>query len=239
MAEARQTDSTAPAAGEPAASEPVEPSDSRAAETAAPEREEHRRFKACSPSLTVVNPGQPTTPLTAGEKFRIFYRYSYDPCRILGSAFSAGIAQARDELDEYGQGAQGYGKRLGANLADTNLATFFGRFLLPTLLHDDPRYFRIGHSGTFKRRLLHAMFSPEWTRRDNGSSRFNYSRVLGDLMATSVGNAYYPEGDRGVEPTFSRAGTMLGTASASAVFQEFWPDIKARLFKKRKHDDGR
>jgi len=174
--------------------------------------------------------------LSARQKFRGFWRYTYDPCRLAADAFSAGISQAEDQLDEYGQGAEGYGKRLGANLADTNLATFFGRFLLPTLLHDDPRYFRIGASGSFKRRLVHAMLSPEWTRRDNGTHRVNYSRILGDLMATSVGNLYYPEDDRGAGPTFQRAGTMLGTASGSAVFQEFWPDIKARLFKKHKQD---
>ena len=115
---------------------------------------------------------------------------------------------------------------MGANLADTNLATFFGRFLLPSLLHDDPRYFRIGKSGTGKERLVHAILSPEWTRRDNGSHRFNYSRILGLLMAASVSNAYYPESDRGAAHTFKHAGTMIGEASGGAAFQEFWPDIR-------------
>ena len=199
-------------------------------------RDQHRLLKACAPTLTIVNPGEDTTPLTGHEKFRIFYRYSYDPCRIVAAGVSAGINQAEDGFHEYGQGAQGYGKRLGANLADTNLATFFGRFMLPTLLHDDPRYFRVGPTGTFKQRLMHAIISPEWTRRDNGTHRLNYSRILGDLMATSVGNAYYPDNDRGAGITFSRAGTMLGTASGSAAFEEFWPDIKARIFKKHKHE---
>jgi hypothetical protein len=176
-------------------------------------------------------------PLTTHQKFRIFYRQTYDPCRFLGAAVAAGISQAEDHLSGYGQGAQGYGKRFGADLADANLATFFARSLLPSLLHDDPRYFHIGKSGTFKRRLVHAVFSPEWTRRDNGTHRFNYSRVLGDLMAVSVANAYYPDTDRGAGKTFEHGASLIGTGSAYAVFQEFWPDIRAKLPGKKHKPD--
>jgi hypothetical protein len=207
-----------------------------AGEANGPAGTEHprRMFRACAPSLTIVNPGADESPLSVPNKFKIFYRYSYDPCRIAGAAFEAGINQARDEPHEYGQGAEGYGKRVGKNLADTNTSTFFARFLLPSLLHDDPRYFRIGASGATKRRLEHAIVSPEWTRRDNGTHRFNYSRVLGDLIASAIGNAYRPEDDRTAANTFRRTGIWLGTASGSAVFEEFWPDIRARLFKKHK-----
>ena len=222
-----------------AASAPIaQPSKADGANTYG-KQEHHKFLRACAPALTVVDDAPNVPPLTVHDKFKIFYRYTYDPCRIVGSAASAGISQARDDFHDYGQGAEGYGKRYGADLADTNLATFFGRFLLPSLLHDDPRYFRIGPSGTFKRRLFHAVISPEWTRRDDGTHRFNYSRVLGNLIATSISNAYYPEGDRGAGETFSRAGTMLGTASGTAAFQEFWPDIKRKLFKKHKQEPAK
>ena len=223
--------SSAPTSTPGALSAPITESGT-AAEARTPAPESHKTFRACAPRLTVVNPGEDQSPLTVRQKFRVFYRYTYDPCRYAGAAAVAGIRQAENDPEEYGQGAEGYGKRVGANLADTNMATFFARFLLPTLLHDDPRYFRIGTSGTTKQRVVHAVLSPEWTRRDNGTQRFNYSRVLGDLIAASIGNAYRPDDDRGAGDTFRRTGTMLGVASASALFVEFWPDIKARIFKK-------
>ena len=229
-----ETQDSSPLAEPGAVSAPIaQPSTSGEAK---PSQRRHGLLRACAPNFSIVNPGEDDSPLTVHQKFRIFYRYSYDPCRIAAAAVSAGISQAEDSFHEYGQGAQGYGKRFGAGLADANVATFFGRFLLPSLLHDDPRYFRIGPSGTFKQRLVHAMLSPEWTRRDNGTHRFNYSRVLGDLMASSVGNAYYPEEDRTAGHTFGRAATMLATASGSGAFEEFWPDIKAKLFKKHKQE---
>ncbi len=233
QSQASQNDRSSAPASPGAVSAPIaQPRVEGEAKTPAPEP--HKIFRACAPSLTVVNPGEDLSPLTVHQKFKIFYRYTYDPCRYAAAAAAAGIEQAQNEPEEYGQGAEGYGKRVGANLADTNLATFFARFLLPTLLHDDPRYFRIGKEGTFKRRMMHAIVSPEWTRRDNGTHRFNYSRVLGDLIAASIGNAYRPEDDRGAGHTFRRTGIMLGVASGSAAFTEFWPDIKAKLRKKHK-----
>jgi hypothetical protein len=199
------------------------------------EKQKHHKFlRACAPGLAVVDDAANVPPMTAGQKFEIFWRQLYNPCRYAGAAFAAGIDQAQDNFPEYGQGMEGYGKRFGVNLADTNLDTFFGRFLLPTLLHDDPRYFRIGPSGTFKRRLLHAILSPEWTRRDNGSHRFNYSKVAGTFMATAVGTAYYPESESDAGSFFARSFSRLGSASGNAAFQEFWPDIKRKLFKKGK-----
>lgn len=232
QSQASQSNS-APAFAPGALSAPIE-QPSTAAEAKAPPEDHHRTFSWCAPSELVVDDGPSVPPMSTRRKFRVFWRQQYNPCRYVGAAFSAGISQAEDQFHEYGQGMEGYGKRVGADLADTNLATLFGRSLLPILLHDDPRYFRMGPKGTLKQRVLHAIISPEWTRRDNGTSRFNYSRVIGDFMATSVGNAYYPEGDRGAGPTIRRGFTMLGTASGTALFQEFWPDIKARLLKKHK-----
>jgi len=218
--------------------DPISPPSSNAGEanTLPPEQEPRKKFRACAPSLTVVHPGEDESPLAVRQKFKIFYRYTYDPCLYAAAAAAAGIKQAQDEPEEYGQGAEGYGKRVGAKIADANLATFFGRFLLPSLLHDDPRFFRMGKSETTQRRMVHAVLSPEWTRRDNGTHRFNYSRVLGDLIAAAIGNAYRPEDDSGAGHTFRRTGIMLGTASGSAAFAEFWPDIKAKLFKKHKQE---
>lgn len=231
------TGDTAPAARPGALADPTtQPITQPRVEGAEPAEQRGHNFIACEPGLTVVNNRPDLPPLSPHEKFSIFYKQLYNPCRYVGAAFAAGISQAQDGLPGYGQGMEGYGKRVGANVADTALATFFGRSLLPTLLHDDPRYFRLGRTAGFKQRLMHAVLSPEWTRRDNGTHRFNYSRVLGDFMATGIGNAYYPESDRGAGPTFSRGFTMLGIASGTAAFQEFWPDIKAKFFRKHKSE---
>lgn len=168
-------------------------------------------------------------PLTPGEKFAIFYKNAYSPLRILSAGFSAGIDQAENQPKEYGQGAEGYGKRLGASMADAASSEFFGRFLLPTMLHQDPRYYRRYETG-FRRRLRYALTRVLVTRTDSGGRAFNYSQVGGALAAAGISNLYYPDEERGAGLTFSRFGFAIGAAAAVNFGREFWPDIAHKLF---------
>ena len=144
----------------------------------------------------------------------------------------AGVAQASDDLSGYGQGAAGYGKRLGAGLADETSAGFFTTFLFPSLLHQDPRYFRQG-SGPFKHRLAHAVIRPVVTRKDSGGRAFNWSGLLGGIAASSLSNAYYPTGDRGVGPTFTRVGWGVPFSALDHLIEEFGPDLERRFLRKK------
>src|SRR5579859_5808353 len=97
----------------------------------APVREERQLLRA----------GEPFTPLTAQQKWRVFVRHTYAPSTFINAGLDAGYTQATRGQAGYGQGAAGFGRRLGASLAVSESDTFFERFLFPTLLHQDPRYF--------------------------------------------------------------------------------------------------
>lgn len=196
----------------------------------AKDQETHQRVLGLAPMFNVVNDASKARPLSVGEKWKLFYRQTYDPFQFLATGVSAAISQADNQFPEYGQGMQGYGKRYGASLADSSLGAFFGNFALPSLLHDDPRYFRKG-SGPFKNRLLHAIGASVITRRDNGSSRPNYSNVFGNLIGCAIGNVYYPQSERTVSDTVSRGLQVTAAGSIGGIFQEFWPDIQKKLFK--------
>src|SRR5262249_17218165 len=148
-----------------------------------------------------------------------------DPYTLGYTAFAAGLAHANDDLAGYGRGAAGYGKRLGAGLADEASGGFFTAFLFPSLLHQGPRYFRQG-SGPFKTRLAHAVVRPMVTRKDSGERVFNWSGLLGSIAASSLSNAYYPPGDRGVGPTFTRVGWGIPSSAIDHLIDEFGPDLE-------------
>jgi hypothetical protein len=191
------------------------------------------RVLGLAPSYGVVNNPATAKPLTPRQKFRLFYRQATDPYHFISIGISAGFGQATDSLPEYGQGAQGYGKRYGAALADSTAAGFFGTFLLPSLLHEDPRYFRQG-SGTTRSRLWHAAKTSLITRHDDGSRCINYSNIVSGFFGSAIGNAYYPEQERELETTLQRGADHIPTASINAIVSEFWPDIHDRIFKKKK-----
>jgi hypothetical protein len=190
-----------------------------------------RRMMGIMSSRNVVG-GKESQPLTPRQKFGLFLRNASDPVQFLTVGLTAGISQAADSNPGYGQGAEGYGKRYGAAFANAASSEFFGSFLFPVMLHQDPRYFRKG-DGPFGSRLGNALTRVVVTRTDSGKRTFNLSYVLATLVSASISNAYYPQEERTAAKTFTRAGISMGTGAALAVGAEFWPDIARKLHRKQ------
>jgi len=183
------------------------------------EIEEHQRVLGIIPNFYVVYDSKNAVPLTTKLKFQMAYRVSIDPVSVIGAAALAGINQAGD-TPNYRQGAIGYGQRFGAAYADGLTDIMFGGAILPSLLHQDPRYFYQG-TGTIKSRMLHAMASPFICRGDNGRPEPNYSSLGGDLISSAISNAYYPQSNRVAGLTFDNFLLSTGERSLSAIVQEF------------------
>ena len=167
---------------------------------------------------------QNAAPLSPSQKFHLAMRSAVDPFQFVAAGLDAGIDQAQNSFPGYGQGAQGYFKRFGAGYADQFDGLLWGNAILPSLLHEDPRYFRKG-TGSFKRRLFYAISAAVITKNDNGTWGPNYANVLGNFVAGGISNAYYPSTDRGFGLTMQRAATVTAEGTIGAVFIEFWPDI--------------
>ena len=182
--------------------------------------EEHQRVLGVMPNFYVVY-SRDAPPLNTRQKFHLAWRSSVDPIGTLIIGGVSGIQQATNSFSGYGQGAQGYAKRFGANYADNFIGTMIGGAILPSLLKQDPRYFWKG-TGTVRSRVLYAIANAVVCKGDNGRRQFDYSRILGGLAAGGISNLYYPASDRsGISLTLENA--LLGTAESAAgnIFQEF------------------
>jgi hypothetical protein len=120
----------------------------------------------------------------------------------------------------YVQGAKGYGQRFGSIAADGVSDILIGGAILPSLLHQDPRYFYQG-TGTTSSRLIHAMLSPFICRGDNGRMQPNYSSLGGNLASSALSNTYYPESNRGLGLVFGTFAIGTGYRMVSGIAQEF------------------
>jgi hypothetical protein len=163
-------------------------------------------------------------PLDARRKLELAVDETIAPSRFLGSMFTSGITQARDGLPGYGQGWSGYGKRFGSSVASNASNHIFGTFLLPSVLHEDPRYF-VKVFGSPRSRILYAIERVVITRTDTGRNTFNWSGVLGGLMAEGLANSYLPDAERTTGKTFSRYGFRIGFSALDNVVKEYWPTI--------------
>jgi len=181
--------------------------------------EEKQRVLGVIPNFYVTyNPS--AVPLRPKQKFELAWKATVDPVNFGLTAAIAGIQQASNEFEGYGQGAQGYAKRYGASYADSIASTFIGSAILPSLFKQDPRYFYKG-TGSRHSRLFYALANAVICKGDNGHWQPNYSSLLGNLAAGGISNLYYPESDRDVTITFENALFGVGASAANNVLQEF------------------
>lgn len=180
--------------------------------------EEKQRILGIVPNFYVTYDRNPAS-LTSKLKFKLALRSLNDPMTLVGFLLNAGFYQAAD-YPGYRGGMPGYGQRLGATFAGGYTHLLIGDGLLPSLLHQDPRYFYQG-TGTTRSRLLHAFSSAIFTPGDDGHREINYSGIGGDLASGAIANAYYPSGDRGIHLVLT--GAVIGTAGrvSYALANEF------------------
>lgn len=180
--------------------------------------QEQQRIVGVIPNFYVVY-NHDAAPLTPKLKFHLAMKLLTDPVTTVGFGLNAAIYQMAG-YPSYGQGAQGYGKRLGAIFAGGYTHILVADGVLPSLLHQDTRYFYQG-TGTNKSRLLHALSSAFMIRGDDGRRQFNFSGVGGDLASGAIANTYYPDKDRGARLVLNGVLIGVGGRMANAVVQEF------------------
>ncbi|HET7842389.1 MAG TPA: hypothetical protein VFM21_12315 [Terriglobia bacterium] len=170
------------------------------------------------------------SPLTPHEKFEEWLAATYDPRGIALFAAEATTLEhsATDGFCGYGKGWGAYGKCFASMEADSDISSFFGDFLFPVMLHQDPRFFRLGE-GAFGTRLWYAVSRVAVTHSDSGRTVFYSSALAGSALAAGLSNIYYPAHERGFMPSLTRASIDLGNTALFNVSAEFWPDIRQKI----------
>ncbi|MFL6450802.1 MAG: carboxypeptidase-like regulatory domain-containing protein [Bryobacteraceae bacterium] len=159
-------------------------------------------------------------PMNSKQKFKLTFRSNTDPINFLLVATLAGVEQKHNTFPGYGQGAEGYAKRFGAVYADTMISKMVSRATLPSVFHQDPRYFYQGSDGV-RSRMIHALTSAIICRGDNGRLQPNYSQVLGSFAATGIANLYRAPGDRTTSLTFRNGLMMTAATAVENLMREF------------------
>jgi hypothetical protein len=172
-------------------------------------------------------------PLTPGQKFRLMFSTEKDPATIGFSMFVALIGQAEGSHPGYRGGIGGYGKRFGQNYADTFDGAFWGNAVLPSLWHQDPRYFRLG-TGSASHRIIYALSTNVRAKHDGtGKWEPNYSNLVGNVISGGISNLYLPASERGVGSTFEGAFLVTAEGGIGSMLEEFWPDFTHYLQRRK------
>ena len=166
-------------------------------------------------------------PLTTAEKYRIARSDSFDwPNYFLLAGFALQSQVAAGGFSHNG-GFSGFTQYYARAFGDQIIGSYITEAILPSLLHEDPRFFRLG-SGSFWHRASYAASRVLITRADSGKARLYVSELAGNAAVVAITSSYYPD-SRCPSEGAERFGMALGNDAISNLMTEFWPDIKRRL----------
>ena len=212
--------------------QPPQPGTLASSENSSVGQTESKRIFGIVPNYRTSPSLDGSEPLTSREKFKLASEDAFDRGTFALAALFAGESQLTNANRSFGQGAAGYGRYFGTAYADFVIGDYMTEAIYPSLLHQDPRYFRRG-TGTGWSRLRYAMGQIVWTHTDSGSTQFNYSELIGNSTAVAISNAYYSD-NRTASNAVSKLGVQLGVDAAANILKEFWPDFE-RKFSKKHH----
>ena len=194
-----------------------------------PQSTDDKHILGLVPNYATVNdPSAPFQAIRTKEKFKLATQDAFDPFSWAIAGIYAGVGQWGNSYPGYGQGAQGYAKRYGAAFADGTIGNYMTEGVFPTVFHQDPRYFRLGTGGGWKR-VGYAISRTVVTRSDKGAWQFNASEIVGNAVAAGISSAYYPAGNRTVEDTFDKFALNVASDAGFNVLKEFWPDMRRKI----------
>jgi hypothetical protein len=208
---------------------PSTASSSSASTANADEAQQTKRILWIIPNFRAVSSGVKLPPQSVKEKFKTGALDSFDYSSFIFVGIQAGISQGSNAYPAFRQGAAGYGRYYWHTFADQTDENLWVEGILPVVLHQDSRYYTLGHGG-FIKRGFYAVSRTVITRSDSGKETVNASEIVGAGAAAGISSLYYPTQYR----TWTKVGQRWLTNAlldfGTFAAKEFWPDVNRAIF---------
>lgn len=235
-----QTDSSKPASGEANAPDkshrgPEKQADAGPQDTSDADRKiaasekQPKRILGIMPNYRAVSAGAIPPPPSPSKAFAIATKNSFDYSSFVFVGLTSMIAEGTDAHPELGKGVAGFGRYYWRGFLDKTDGNYMVIFALPTLFHQDERYFAMGHAGGFWKRAFYSASRVAITPNYEGQNTVNVSELLGRGIAQGVSIAYYPSRSRTAGAIATKYGYAIMRDSVTNIFREFWPDIATHV----------
>jgi hypothetical protein len=188
-----------------------------------------KRILGIIPNFRAVSTDVKLPPQSVKDKFVTATEDSFDYSSVFIPALLAGYDLEVRATPEFHDGAAGYARYFWHSAVDQTSENYMVEFVVPSLTHEDTRYYTLGRGGFFKR-TGYALSRAVITRSDSGKETFNLSEVVGAGASSGLSNLYYPSAERSLSNTGTEWGLDIAIDAASFCVKEFWPDVNHRLF---------
>lgn len=193
-----------------------------------PSKQQPKRILGIMPNFRAVSADKIPPPPTPKQALWLATQNSFDYSSFLFVGFTSLFAEADNAHPQLGRGVGGFGRYYWRGFVDKTNGNYLVIFALPTVFHEDERYFAKGKGGFWKR-LGYSSTRVLITPNYQGHNTFNASELLGRAMAQGISTTYYPSGARTAGALASKFGYAILRDALTNSFREFWPDIAVHV----------
>ncbi len=180
------------------------------------------------PNYRAVSAGVLPPPPTPKEAFKIATQNSFDYSSFIFVGVTSAVAEWTGAHPALGEGMKGFGRYYWRGFVDKADGNYLVIFALPTVFHEDERYYAMGEGGIWRRAVYAAtriFITPDY----HGHNTVNLSELLGRGISQGISAAYYPSQDRTLGALSEKLAYALERDALTNVFREFWPDISRHV----------
>lgn len=195
---------------------------------APPNQQQPKRILGVMPNFRAVSAGAIPPPPTPKHALKIATQNSFDYSSFVFVGITSALAEWTGAHPQLGEGMPGYGRYYWRGLVDKTDGNYWVIFALPTVFHQDERYYAVGKGSIIKRGVYagtRIFITPDY----HGHNSFNVSELLGRGIAQGISLSYYPSGTRTASALATKYGWAIGRDALTNVFREFWPDIATHV----------
>jgi len=206
----------------------------KSAPAASPDEEQTKRIMGLLPNFRSVSPGAQVRKETTRDKLITATEDNFDYTSLLFAGLIAADSFASKGTPEFHQGGAGFARYYWHTVADQSVENYFVELIVPSMTHEDSRYFAMGRQGGgFGKRFGYSLSRVIRTRTDAGKPTFNTAEIAGSAAAVTVSMSYYPSAERTAGNGLRNWGLDIAYDAVTFAFHEFWPDIRQAAFGKR------
>lgn len=196
-----------------------------------PKGQQPKRILGIMPNYRAVSAGTIPPPPSFRQSFMIATKNSFDYSSFVFVGITSALSLTQDGHPKLGEGMAGFGRYYWRGFVDKTDGNYLVICALPTIFHQDERYYAKGEGGFWKRSIYSAsriLITPNY----QGHSSFNTSELLGRGIAQGISTAYYPSSDRTLGTLAVKYGYALGRDALTNIVREFWPDISTHVLRR-------
>jgi hypothetical protein len=177
------------------------------------------------PVIVLADDAPPAGEYKAPPGIGAFLGGMFSPKAIVRGAAGAGVSQATNTPSEWGQGGEGFGKRM-ANAFGKHVINYTIHYAVARARHEAWGFQPSGKQG-FGPRFKYALLSVVITHKTTtGKSTIAAGELAGAFGSGLISRAWQPASTHTLAAGFASGGITLGADAGMHVIREFWPEIR-------------